>query len=77
MDKDAHMDVDVDMGWGVKLILSSEYPNPFQGRTSQMHLMFEIYHKDFKLFQYDFDNPGNKMPIGEIDLDEVHAKLGE
>ena len=25
----------------------------------------------------DFDNPGNKMPVGEIDLDEVHAKLGD
>ena len=42
-----------------------------------MHLIKEIYHRDFELFKYDFDNPGNKMPIGEIDLDEVHAKLGE
>jgi hypothetical protein len=42
-----------------------------------MHLMYEIYKKDFNLFRYDFENPGNKMPIGEIDLDEVHAKLGE
>lgn len=41
-----------------------------------MHLMYEIYKKDFNLFKYDFDNPGNKMPVGEIDLDEVHAKLG-
>ncbi|MCX7643803.1 MAG: sulfotransferase family protein [Rhodobacteraceae bacterium] len=41
------------------------------------HLMWEIYRKDFQLFRYDFDNPGNKMPLGEIDLDEVHAKLGE
>ena len=41
-----------------------------------MHLTFEIYKRDFKLFHYDVDNPGNKMPIGEIDLDEVHAKLG-
>lgn len=40
------------------------------------HLMWEIYHKDFKLFRYDFDNPGNKMPLGEVDIDEVHAKLG-
>ena len=38
--------------------------------------LFEIYKRDFKLFKYDFENPGNKMPIGEIDLDEVHAKLG-
>jgi len=42
-----------------------------------MHLMYEIYKKDFRLFKYDFENPANKMPIGEIDLDEVHAKLGE
>ncbi|MBD3679106.1 MAG: sulfotransferase family protein [Rhodobacteraceae bacterium] len=41
------------------------------------HLMWEIYRKDFELFRYDFENPANKMPTGEIDLDEVHAKLGE
>ena len=42
-----------------------------------MHLVWEIYSRDFKLFKYDFENPGNKMPVGEIDLDEVHAKLGD
>jgi hypothetical protein len=42
-----------------------------------MHLMYEIYKKDFLLFRYDFENPGNKMPLGEIDLAEVHAKLAE
>ncbi|MGR3758100.1 MAG: sulfotransferase family protein [Tranquillimonas sp.] len=42
-----------------------------------MHLMYEIYHKDFRLFRYDFDDPGNPLPVGEIDLDEVHAKLGD
>lgn len=42
-----------------------------------MHLIYEIYKRDFELFKYDFDNPANKMPIGEIDLDEVHAKLGD
>lgn len=42
-----------------------------------MHLVKEIYGRDFDLFKYDFDNPGNKLPIGEIDLDEVHAKLGD
>ena len=41
-----------------------------------MHLTYEIYKRDFKLFRYDVDNPANKMPTGEIDLDEVHAKLG-
>ena len=42
-----------------------------------MHLIYEIYKKDFHLFKYDFENPGNKMPVDEIDLKEVHAKLGE
>ena len=42
-----------------------------------MHLMWEIYRKDFQIFRYDFDNPANKMPLGEVDLAEVHAKLGE
>ena len=41
------------------------------------HLVWEIYKKDFQLFRYDFDDPDNKMPVGEIDLDEVHAKLGD
>ncbi|HBN31574.1 MAG TPA: hypothetical protein DD416_10240, partial [Rhodobacteraceae bacterium] len=40
-----------------------------------LHLVNEIYHKDFELFKYDRDNPANKMPIGEIDLAEVRAKL--
>ncbi|MEP5757740.1 MAG: sulfotransferase family protein [Litoreibacter sp.] len=42
-----------------------------------MHLVYEIYQRDFQLFRYDVDNPGNKMPLGEIDLAEVHAKLGD
>lgn len=42
-----------------------------------MHLVYEIYKRDFELFKYDFENPSNKMPLGEVDLDEVHAKLGE
>ncbi|CUH15506.1 Sulfotransferase family protein [Jannaschia seosinensis] len=42
-----------------------------------MHLMWEIYHRDFRLFRYDFDDPSNKMPKGEVDLDEMHAVLGD
>jgi hypothetical protein len=42
-----------------------------------MYLVYEIYKRDFDLFKYDFEDPSNKMPIGEIDLDEVHAKLGD
>jgi len=41
-----------------------------------MHLVYEMYKRDFQLFKYDFENPANKMPVGLIDLDEVHAKLG-
>jgi hypothetical protein len=41
------------------------------------HLMWEIYKRDFQIFKYDFDNPANKMPLAEVDLDELHAKLGE
>ncbi|MGR3483821.1 MAG: sulfotransferase family protein [Paracoccaceae bacterium] len=41
------------------------------------HLVYEIYKRDFTLFGYDPDDPGNKMPVREIDLDEVHAKLGD
>ncbi len=40
-----------------------------------MHLVYEIYHRDFELFKYDPHDPANKMPIAEIDLDEVHTKL--
>ncbi|SEO86340.1 Sulfotransferase family protein [Salinihabitans flavidus] len=42
-----------------------------------MHLIYEIYKRDFDLFKYDFENPSNKRPIAEIDLEEVHAKLGD
>ncbi len=41
-----------------------------------MHLVYEMYKRDFDLFKYDFQDPGNKMPTGDIDLDEIHAKLG-
>jgi hypothetical protein len=42
-----------------------------------MHLVYEIFKRDFEVFKYDFKDPSNKMPIGEIDLDEVHKKLGD
>ena len=41
-----------------------------------MHLVYEIYKRDFELFRYDFEDPSNPRPVGEIDLDEVHARLG-
>ena len=42
-----------------------------------MHLTYEVYKRDFDLFGYDREDPANKMPIREVDLDEVHAKLGD
>ena len=42
-----------------------------------MHLVYEIYKRDFELFKYDAGNPANKSPVSEIDLAEVHAKLGD
>ena len=41
------------------------------------HLVFEMYHRDFALFRYDPRDPSNPAPVGEIDLDEVHAKLAD
>lgn len=41
------------------------------------HLMWEVYRKDFQLFRYDFDDPDNPLPKGEVDLDEVHRRLGK
>ncbi len=38
------------------------------------HIVYEIYQRDFNLFKYDRD-PSNRKPIGEIDLNEVHAHL--
>ena len=40
------------------------------------HLIYEMYKRDFQLFRYDFENPANPLPVGEIDLEEVHKKLG-
>ena len=40
-----------------------------------MHLVYEIYKNDFELFGYDPADPSNKMPIRDIDLDEVHQRL--
>ena len=42
-----------------------------------MHLVYEIYKRDFQVFKYDFENPANKLPVADFDLDEIHAKLGE
>ncbi|TFL17636.1 sulfotransferase family protein [Jannaschia formosa] len=40
-----------------------------------MHLVREMYKRDFELFGYDIDDPANRMPVREIDLGAVHAFL--
>ena len=40
-----------------------------------MHLEYEMFKRDFDLFKYSFEDPAYKMPIGEIDLAEIQAKL--
>ncbi|MDW4500176.1 sulfotransferase family protein [Sulfitobacter sp. D35] len=42
-----------------------------------MHLVYEMYKRDFEVFKYDAWDPANRMPVAEIDLDEVHKKLGQ
>ena len=42
-----------------------------------MHLVYEIYKRDFELFGYDFNDPSNKMPVRKIDLGAVHTKLAD
>ena len=44
-------------------------------QTIRLLLVYEIFKRDFDLFKYSFEDPANKMPIGEIDLDEIHTKL--
>ena len=40
-----------------------------------MHLVREVYGRDFELFGYDIDDPSRRDPVREIDLDAVHARL--
>jgi len=40
-----------------------------------IHLVHEIYRRDFNLFNYGKD-PNSEPPKKEIDLDLVHARLG-
>ncbi|MEM9050015.1 MAG: sulfotransferase family protein [Pseudomonadota bacterium] len=41
-----------------------------------IHLMHEIYRRDFNLFNYD-RAPGRAGPKGEIDLDRLHARFND
>ena len=40
-----------------------------------MQLVYGMFKRDFDMCKYCFEDLANKMPIGEIDLDEIHAKL--
>ena len=40
-----------------------------------MHLMHEMYRRDFYPFKYDYFYPSNVMPMAEMDLDEIHTEL--
>lgn len=42
-----------------------------------MHLVQDIYGRDFAAFNYDANDPSRKEPIDEIDLDKVQAMLGD
>ena len=42
-----------------------------------MHLVMEIYKRDFDLFGYDAEDPSNKMPVREMDMELIHAVLGD
>ena len=44
-------------------------------QTIRLLLVYEIFKRDFDLFKYRCADPANKIPIGEIDLDEIHTKL--
>ncbi|RED18524.1 sulfotransferase family protein [Pontivivens insulae] len=39
-------------------------------------MMHDIYRRDFNLFKYS-KNPNRNPPVKEMDLDEIHAKLGK
>jgi hypothetical protein len=40
-----------------------------------IHLMYEMYKRDFYLFKYEFFDPANQMPIADLNLAEIHADL--
>ena len=42
-----------------------------------MHLMYEIYQRNFYLLKCDYFDPSNMMPMAEMDLDEIHTELAK
>ena len=50
------------------------HPVEYHFDDLSVHLVYVIYKRDFDLFRYDFENPGQALPVGEIYLEEVHKK---
>ena len=44
-------------------------------QTIRLLLVYEMFKRDFDLFKYSFADSANKIPIGGIDLDEIHIKF--
>ena len=42
-----------------------------------MHMVYKIYKRDFNLFKYDSTVPSRKEALGEPDMKEIYAKLGD
>ena len=42
-----------------------------------MHLLYEMYRRDFYQLKYDYFDPSNSMAMAEMNLDEIHAELAK
>ncbi|MCR9127461.1 MAG: sulfotransferase family protein [Rhodobacteraceae bacterium] len=42
-----------------------------------MHLVHEIYRRDFQIFGYDAEDAGRQHPVAPVDLDALHDALAE
>ena len=62
-----------------QLTIAPKRANPVEDYFDDLsiRLVYEMYKGDFDLSNYDAQDPSNKMPISEIGLDEVHAKLSD
>ena len=51
-------------------------PPKDSGPTGVARLRYRDKAGASRTYDWALDDPDNKMPLGEVDLDEVHAKLG-
>jgi len=49
----------------------------FDDKSCTLHMTNQIGLIKLAHHQHSSEDPTNKMPIGEINLDEIHAKLSE